>query len=189
MNGAARVLPVFLLFLLSCGGDQVVRKVGPETPMEQVRRLEAPFDAGVQLLASQVQVKLSRNYYQDPTLFLPGGGGDIHPVTKRPAGFAWRAKPGPGWIPLEFRFRRLRAKILDKLIVDFPPVTRFTASLQAVGGVVLVLPGGRKLRGKRLVLEGGRMVLDGREIPLSPVASPPRGGTHASPPPGRGAGR
>ncbi len=178
-------LPAFFLF--SCGTDQVSRKVGPETPLAQVRRLEAPFQAGIQLLASRVQVELSRNYSQDPTLCLPAGGGDLHPVVKRPSGFDWRAKAGPGWIPLEFRFRRLKAKVLDRLIVDFPPVTRFTASLKAWGHVVLVLPGGETLRGERLVVEGGRVVLDGKEVPFR--ASPgSRAGAPASPPSGKGNG-
>ncbi len=176
-----------LLCLVSCGTEQIARKVGPETPLAQVRRLEAPFDAGIQLLASRVQVELSRNYNQDPTLCLPAGGGDLHPVVKRPSGFDWRAKAGPGWIPLEFRFRRLKAKILDRLIVDFPPVIRFTAKLRAEGHVVLVLPGGKTLRGERLVVEGGRVVLDGREVPFR-RAPGSRGGTPASPPSGKGSG-
>ncbi len=184
-GGLLLALPV--LFFFACGTDQVSRKVGPETPLAQVRRLEAPFDAGIQLLASRVQVELSRNYNQDPTLCLPAGGGDLHPVVKRPSGFDWRAKAGPGWIPLEFRFRRLKAKILDRLVVDFPPVTRFTAKLRAQGHVVLVLPGGKTLRGERLVVEGGRVVLDGREIPFR-GAPGAREGTPASPPSGKGSG-
>ncbi len=180
-------LPLSVSFLLSCGTEKLSRQVGPETPLSQVRRLEAPFDAGLQLLASRVRVELSRNYNQDPTLCLPAGGGDLHPVTKRPSGFDWRAKSGPGWIPLEFRFRRFKAKILDRLIVDFPPVTRFTATLVAQGHVVLVLPGGKTLRGERLVVEGGRVVLDGREVSFAPAA-PSRGGRPAAPPSGKGSG-
>ncbi len=181
---AAALLAAAVLW--SCSSHPVDRKVGPEISLARIRRLEAPFDAGLQLLASRVQVTLSRNYNQDPTLCLPGGGGEIHPVSKRPNGFSWRAKSGPGWIPLEFRFRRMKAKILDHLVVDFPPVTRFTASLRAAGHVVLVLPGGKTLRGEILEIQGGRVVLDGKEISL-PRAVPGRGrGNPAGPPPGGG---
>lgn len=146
---------------------------GPEVPLAEVARRESPFEAGLQLLASEVVVELSRNYHQDPTLLLPAGAGELQKAQRREHGWAWLGAPGGTVLPLDFHFRRLKAKAIDRLVVDFPPVTEITLRLVARGDVFLVLPGGEERRGAELVIQAGRALLDGRELDLPPAECPP----------------
>ena len=173
------VILCFLLFLPvpGCGLAGKDGK-GPETSLAEVGRIEAPFDTGFQLLASDLDLVFSRNYHQDRSLLLPGGGGKgIHQKMHRAEeGDTWRVQPGPMLVPLKLAFRNFKATVTSRLSVDFPPVREFTIRLRAYGNVLIVLADGRTLRGNELLVEGGRMTLDGTGIPYpAPAAAPPGG--------------
>ncbi len=164
---------VWLGFILACHNgcrSVVMERKGPEVPLEKIRAMEAPFEMGMEILASRMNVVLSRNYIQDPTLATPGGGGQFHKIKKRKYGKLWKVVRGPAFIPLKFRFRELKATVIDVLSIDFPPINTFKAELVAHGHVVVDIKGKGVYKGEELLIKDGKVMLDGRTIlvPASP---------------------
>ena len=170
-----RYLPVLILFLLVCCESGPGRRSGEAISAEQKQRLEAPFDLGLEFLARSVELQVSRNYF--PELVLPAGGGMFAQVKREPEKhrWSWRARPTKVMQLLPFGLRKLKGRAVKSLIVEAPPIVDFRLRLRARGDVRLRVPAtGKTYEGQELLVDKGRVTLDGRLLSL-PLAAPPAG--------------
>ena len=170
--GWVRLFSVLLTAVLAgwgCAGPE-----GPVVTPAQKARLEAPFESGIRLLASVVELEISRNYMSQ--LSLPAGGGLYSTAVRKPEEHSWvyrTRRDAPTFRPLQFAFRELSGLATGSLTVRCPPVNRFHIELRALGAVTLVTPRGKR-KGQKLVIAEGRILLDGEAVTFA--AAPAGGG-------------